>query len=354
MKKRGQWFDGIVLFAFSALLVSAVLITFASNRAYAGEFSLRQLRMSSSIVNEQNVEYELTLAGQSAGNVGSIRLQICSNDPFPGQPCAPMPGLDFTAAFLQSQGGTSGYSIAPETTAHELVLRRASAPAEPGTIVFRVGGVTNPSAVGSAYGRLETFTSTDASGGSKDAGGLAYAVLQNPLAVHTYVPPYLLFCIGQKIQDYDCTTAQGNYIDFGELSPARTATGETKLLVATNAEFGYTIRAQGTTLTSGVNVIPGLASTDVSRRGVSQFGMNLRQNSVPNGGSEPTGKGLGQPTVGYNTSNMYRFVPGEVLASYAHPDNYRLFTANYIVNVNKDQPPGVYVTTLTYIALATF
>ena len=353
MKHKGQWYRHLALIV---LLSTSILYStsLSNNQVYAGEFSLRQLRMSSSLASEQNVEYELTLAGQSAGDVGSIRLQVCLNDPFPGLPCTSMPGIDFTNSQLTSQGGTSGYSVSPETTDNELVLTRSPSSAELGTIVLTIGNIQNPSVAGSAYGRLETFSSIDATGPRKDAGGLAFAILPNRLSVQTYVPPYLLFCIGQRIFDNNCATAEGTYIDFDELTPNRTATGETKLLIATNAEFGYTIRAQGTTLTSGVNVIPNLATSDVSKKGVSQFGLNLRANSSPDTGEDPSGKGLGQPAPGYNSVNMFRFVPGEVMASYDHPDNYRMYTANYIVNVSKDQPPGVYVTTLTYIALATF
>jgi hypothetical protein len=240
------------------------------------------------------------------------------------------------------------------TTANELVLTRTPGPTSPATVSYELGGVTNPSTPGTYYGRLETFTTTDASGPSYDAGGLAFAFVGDDLSIHTYVPPYLAFCIGNTIPNEDCAAAEGNYIDLGELSPTRTATGQTKLLVATNADYGYSITALGTTLTSGINVIPAITSPDVSRPGTSQFGLNLRANSTPSSGSDPAGMGRGNPTADYNIPNRFKFASGDMLASYNNPDYYRMYTASYVVNVSREQAAGVYVTTLTYIALATF
>lgn len=310
--------------------------------------------MSSSTADEANVQYELAFAGSSPGTIGSIRMQVCANDPFPGQPCTPVAGFDVSQATLVTQSGMGGFSKHPNTTANELILTRSPAASFATLATYTLAGVHNPSTAGTSFIRLETFTSIDATGPSHDASGLAFSILPGRMTIQSTVPPYLTFCIGVTIQPYDCTTAMGSYIDFGVLSPSRTATGETKLLISTNAEFGYAIRATGTTLTSGVNIIPALNTPDLSRLGESQFGMNLRANSSPAGGQDPVGQGVGTPTVNYNTANRFAFTSGEVLASYDHPDNHRLYTVNYIVNVNKKQEPGVYVTTLTYIALASF
>ncbi len=352
MKQRGQWLPRIALFLMGAIIVTVSVIHGAGVRA--ANFSLRSLDISTSIAGTTNVEYTLSFAGQSPGTVGSVRLQLCSNDPFPGFPCTPAPGVDLSQAQIVSQSGMTGFSVHPSTTWSELVLTRTPGATTSGLVSIRFDHVSNPALVGTIYGRLETFATTDATGPSHDAGGLAIAMLPEAVSIQTTVPPYLSFCIGVTIEPYDCETATGNYIDFGELTSTRTATGQTKLLVSTNAEFGYTIRTLGTTLTSGINVIQAMATSDVSRVGTNQFGLNLRANGTPSSGQDPTGAGLGQPTAGYNTPNMYRFVAGDVIASYNHPDNHRMYTVTYIANVAKGQPSGVYVTTLTYVALASF
>ncbi len=353
MKTRGQWSKNIALGFFVGMTV-LVFTTSIAQPTSAAQFSQRWIKMSSDLADETNVQYELALSGSTAGNVGSIRMQVCANDPFPGMPCTPIAGFDISQALLNAQTGMIGFSVHPNTTANELILTRAPAPSNAGVARYTLTGVRNPSVVGTAYVRLETFASTDATGANHDAAGLAFATLPTDVSIRSTVPPYLSFCIGVTIQPYDCTTAAGNYIDFGVLEPTRTATGITKLLISTNAEFGYAIRAVGTTLTSGVNVISPLTSPDVSRQGKSQFGLNLRANNSPQTGQDPSGSGLGSPTGNYNLPNLYKFESGEVLATYSQPDNFRMYTASYIVNVDKKQEPGVYVTTLTYIALASF
>ncbi|MFZ1248761.1 MAG: hypothetical protein WAQ24_00365 [Candidatus Saccharimonadales bacterium] len=323
-------------------------------RAHAAEFASREFRAANN-TTDATTEYELSFSGQSAGSVRSFRLQLCVNDPFPGQPCTAPNGLSFTAATLASQSGMSGFSLGTTTNANELIVTRSSpAPTTLNRVSFVLQNVHNPSNPGTVYARLESFTGPNATGMRHDAAGLAVAYLSAGLNVKSYVPPFLLFCIANTIQNNDCATAQGNYIDFGEFSPTRTAVGQTQMLVATNADYGYSIRVLGTTMTSGINALPALASSDVSRRGVSQFGLNLRANSVPAVGKNVEGAGVGAVSGDYNRADYFRFVPGETLVSSPDPDNFRLFTISYVANVSKDQAPGIYVSTLTYVALASF
>ena len=110
----------------------------------------------------------------------------------------------------------------------------------------------------------------------------------------------------------------------------------------------------GLTLISGINSIPALQNQDISRTGVSQFGLNLRANTTPPVGTDVQGAGSAAVTAAYSTPNYYKFTSGDVLVSTNNVDNYRLFTVSYIVNVAKGQPAGIYVSTLQYIALASF
>ena len=126
------------------------------------------------------------------------------------------------------------------------------------------------------------------------------------------------------------------------------------MLVSSNAQSGYNVSLVGTTMVSGNNEIPALSTGDVSRPGTSQFGLNLTANSTPAGGSLPSGPGLANPVSNYATADTYRFVNGETLVSTIGPDDVRLFTASYIVNIANSQPAGIYVTTITYVCLASF
>lgn len=338
----------------AALLIAAGPLYAFVLHTDAAEFATRQLQVSDNQVGV-GTNYKLSFSGQSAGSIQSIRLQLCTNDPFPGTPCTPPAGLNFLSGVLSAQSGMTGFTVHPSSTANELILTRATPIATiAGLASYTLSGAVNPSAAGTYYGRLETFASADATGPSHDAAGLAVAYMDNLVSVSTEVPPYLLFCTGNTIVAYDCNTATGSYVDFGEFSSTKTSTGQTQFIVATNADFGYTIRALGTTLTSGTNVIPALAAPDISRKGVSQFGLNLRANSTPPTGADVQGTGTGVVMAGYNTPNQYKFASGDVLVSSPDPDYFRLFTVSYIANVSTGQAPGVYVSSLQYIALASF
>ncbi len=126
------------------------------------------------------------------------------------------------------------------------------------------------------------------------------------------------------------------------------------MAVFTNDETGYVLSVHGTTLTSGNNIIPNLSAPTSSQPGKSQFGMNLVSNSVPLVGSNPQGSGSGLPSAGYNINNRYKFTSGDRVAESTLPTEPNLYAVSYIANTNPDQAPGVYSTTLTYIATATF
>ena len=337
------------LAAVLLFLAAGPLRLFQSSGATLGARSLQISDSSKSAV----ANYVLSLSGQTAGIVGSIRAQFCSNDALIGLPCTAPSGFDISGATLTAQSGMGSFSISPATTANVMILTRTPGPSVPGTSSFTFSGVTNPDTEGSYYVKLETYATNDASGPHTDYGGIAFAI-NNPISISTKVPPYLLFCVATTIPGYSCDQASGDFIDFGELNSQSTATGQTQMLAATNADNGYSIRVIGTSLTSGNNVIPPLTSTDFSRTGTSQFGLNLVANATPPVGTVVQGPGSAAVAADYNTPDEYRFVSGETVASSLVPDSYRLFTASYIVNISKSQPAGVYTSTITYVGLANF
>ena len=225
--------------------------------------------------------------------------------------------------------------------------------ATPTAVQYVFSNITNPNSAGSLYARILTYDNSNASGNYTDYGGLALAIL-NPFTVEATVPPYLTFCNGVTIGNIDCANTQGDFLDLGELSPLSAKSGTSQMLVTTNAELGYNITVQGITMTSGINAIPALAVSDISRPGTSQFGLNLRANNSPQIGNDPQGPGIAQPSVNYNQPNLYRFVDGEQIVNSNGPDEPRLFTVSYIVNITPSQPAGVYASTITYICLGDF
>lgn len=349
MKWRPHDTGPIRLLAVLLVIVVVSALSAAYLRALVVQFGQRSITLSDDTVSD-TATYQLSFVTQAAGTMGSIVIQFCSNDPFPGTSCDAPVGLDASGARLDSQTGATGFTIAASGSANEISLTRPPQTAAAAPNSYELGNIVNPSATGSYYVRVQTFASTDASGAATEQGGLAFAIAA-PLSVRAEVPPYLLFCAAVTITGNDCSNTSGNYVDFGELSPTVTRQTTTQLLAATNAKSGYDIQVDGTTLTSGNDVIPALTS-DVSRRGVSQFGLNLQANTTPAVGAAPSGSGTVMPS--YDQANFFRFNSGDQLAGSSGPAAPGKYTVSYIVNVAANQPPGVYVSTLTYVAVGNF
>jgi hypothetical protein len=350
-KQLQQLFQRLLQFVFVAALLGAASYG-VFGPASADELGNRSLDLSNATAGTTSI-YQLSFDIASPGPVGSISLTLCSNDPFPQDPCSIPNGSDLSNAVLTAQTGETGFSIASGSAPNVLVLTRPAVAASAGRVTYTLANVMNPSDNGSYFARIQTYASTDGTGPATDNGGIVFYI-NSELSVSAEVPPYLIFCTGITIDGYNCANAQGNYIDFGEFSATRANQGSSQMLTVTNSNSGYSITMDGTTLTSGNNILEPLTSNDVSRPGTSQFGINLRANSSPIGGSDPTGPGVGQPAATYDQPNFYRFVPGEIVASATQPDNVREYTVSYIANIPSDQAPGIYVTTVTYVCLATF
>ncbi|PID31877.1 hypothetical protein CR970_03305 [Candidatus Saccharibacteria bacterium] len=339
----------ILLFLMPLMIISAASYVTVSAATWMGTRYLRTLDQRPAALTQHNLGLELRELGVP---VGSLSIEYCANDPVPNTACVVPVGLDVSAAVLAAQTGETGFSVHPSTNANRIVLTRPAQLPTGASSQYDFTNVLNPSDAGTYYLRLQTYTSTDATGVDIENGGVAFAI--NPgLGLVTEVPPYLTLCSGVTIVGDDCLTATSFFIDLGEFSTVEPTSASSEFVVATNAQYGYGVTVTGTTLTSGNNVIPALTVPSPSIAGQSQFGINLRQNTIPPVGGEPIGYGLGVIDPNYNQQNRYMFRAGDLLASSATPD-YEKYTISYMANVSDDQPAGVYATTISIIGLANF
>lgn len=286
-------------------------------------------------------------------DIGSISFEYCENDPIIGAPCTPPTGFDASSVNLLSETGETGFSIHANSSAHNIILTRSATTPTASDLVYELEDIINPSYVGTFYTRIRTHQAEDGTGPHIQAGGAALSTAID-VNVEAEVPPYLTFCSGVTIDGLDCSTANNFFINLGEFSEFQATTATSQMLAATNAENGYAIRANGTTLTSGNNTITPLSVRSASQAGVSQFGINLRNNGNPDVGANPVGPGTAAPTMNYNSVNQFRFVANDAVATSPVASDTRKFTVSYITNINEDQTPGIYATTISYIALANF
>lgn len=290
----------------------------------------------------------------STSSIGSIAFEYCENSPVFTYSCTAPGGLDVSSANLASQTGNLGFSIDNvNSTTNKIVLTRPSVASLAVASSYTFSNVINPSAAAqSEFVRISTYASTDGSGSFTDNGSVVYATA-SPFNVGADVPPFLKLCVALTVAP-DCSTMSGDIVDLGSLSSKVANAGVSQFAVGTNSLSGYTTFVIGTTITSGNNAISALTSPTPSFPGNSQFGINLRDNSNPNIGSDPFGPGSASPTTNYNTANLFTYNSGDSIASSPQPSDYNLMTVSYLVNVGSGQAPGVYASTFTYLATASF
>jgi hypothetical protein len=142
---------------------------------------------------------------------------------------------------------------------------------------------------------------------------------------------------------------------MGQLAADSTLTAQSQMAVGTNASAGFAITATGDAMSAGTSVIAPLAVPTESRPGTNQFGINLVANSLPAVGTDPEGTWANAtPTSDYGIPNKYKYVPGDVVASSPNVSLMKKFTVSYIVNSSGNLRPGVYTTTITFIASGRF
>jgi hypothetical protein len=260
--------------------------------------------------------------------------------------------MDMQIATISTQSGETGFSVSPSTTVNAMIITRPSAAVTPGAAQYIFSNVTNPSNINSTiFVRITTHASIDGTGPLIDQGSVAFSTSGN-LGTAGFVPPYITACAAVTVAA-DCSSLGNQLIAFGEFSSSATAKQTSQFAVATNDPTGYNMFLSGQTMTAGNLIIPALTG-GASQTGQSQFGLNLRLNTSPSVGADPSGVGSGVADVGYGTPNSYRFVSGERIAYSPLPTDFNRFTVSYIVNISPTQGPGFYGTTMTYTAVVNF
>jgi hypothetical protein len=316
--------------------------------------------------------YTATFTTSANETIKSVKFELCDS-PLEGAACTQPAAGSVLAAGLNTGGPTSsefsafaagtGGQAATATTFWITESVTGATVTNGGSYTIQLTNVTNPSSANySYYVRVTTYANANGTG-QNEFGAVAVSTA-NQITVTGNMPESLIFCVGITIST-DCSTiGGGTTVDFGTFSPLTTSTGTSVMQASTNADSGYVITINGTTMTSGSNNIPamGTQSTNstgcspscTSLTGTSQFGTNVRDNATPNVGTDVSGVGTAVGQGGYNTADSFRFFTGDTVAGVGGPSKANTFTNSYIVNVGGDQAAGQYTATMTYICTATF
>lgn len=332
------------------LLVGLVFVVPAAASTRLQERSLLVNSAVASVVTDYTVSYKYV----TPAAVGSVDMLFCI-DPIPYHPCVTPPGLDVSGATLSSQLGDSGFTIAQQSTNHIQLARSPTVPAAVGKSSYTFTNVRNPDTTSPAFSiRLRTHSSTDATGPLIDFGSVR-SQMTDSIEIETQVPPMLVFCLAEIVDD-NCSVSNDNYYtDMGNLSANDTLTAQSQMMVGTNATAGFAITAIGDPPAAGTNVIDAPTVPTTSQQGQNQFGINLVENSLPTVGNDPEGTFANAiPSPGYDIPNQYKFVSGDVVAFSPNVSLMKKFTISYILNSSPNLRAGVYTTTITYIASGRF
>ncbi len=142
-QRRHLQFRANPLALASLVLIGLFSWQYVFTPAYGARLGPRFLQLSTDEVSA-TAAYNLSFQLTTAGLLGSIDIQFCSNDPLIGDPCTAPAGFDASSAVLASQSGPTGFIISPASTANDIILTRAPVPAAVGTAAYDFTGVTNP------------------------------------------------------------------------------------------------------------------------------------------------------------------------------------------------------------------
>ena len=349
MQKVQMFISGINTSRTFRIVLASVIFCMMPLAANAAGLAPRSVQLGSSQASAISANV-ISATTATTANISSIGFAYCTTA---SGACTVPTGLVTTSATLTAQSGAVGFSIVNTTNGAPYITRAATSISLLTALSYTISAVQNPSTTNTSYFvRITTYTGSDGFTGPTDTGTVAVSTAQQ-VQLTGVTPEILIFCVGITI-GANCTTVSGSIIDFGDFSPAATRSATSVMQAQTNAANGYTITVTGTTLSSGVNTIPALASQTASTLGSGQFGLNIRSNTVPAVGSNPTGAGTGSYTANYGTADVFRFVSGDSVATAGAPTNANTFTSSYIVNIGGAQAAGVYTATMTYICTASF
>ncbi len=146
-------------------------------------------------------------------------------------------------------------------------------------------------------------------------------------------------------------------VNFGNFTASSAATTTASFSVSNYTSYGYVVQISGSPPANGTKTIAAMNTTGPSQTGTDQFGINLVANTSPASfGANPNQAlfGAGTASGNYGTSNQFRYVSGETIASAPKSSGETTYTISYLVNVTSLTPGGKYTTGQTLIITGTY
>lgn len=184
--------------------------------------------------------------------------------------------------------------------------------------------------------------------GETAVGNLSSTNYQAHAGFNTNRSPYLQFIVN------------GTNTDVGVLSTGSTTTTTGTFSVKSYLSSGYSVVTVSNPPKNNTYSLNALSSPTAPSAGTEQFGINLVANTSPTSfGANPvqvpsTAFSFGIAAAGYNTANLYKYVPGDTIASSSKSSGETDYTISYIYNISSLTPGGAYTFNDVLVATATF
>lgn len=255
--------------------------------------------------------------------------------------------VDLTTAADCTGSEEAGVSVAGQVVTVEICSGDGGAIAASSVINVEIGTnagganqITNPAAA-------ETST-IDVGGTFADSGSMAVVIIaDDSVAVTAQVDPTITFSISDTAIGFgDLTAANARYANAGATGSDTDVVAHT-MAVSTNADNGYAITYNGTTLTSGSNTIDVASINDDAdgTPGSEEFGISM---SSDGDATIATGYDHGDPDWTFVDSTTTTIV------SETGPTATETLSVRYLANIAGNTEAGDYSTNITFIATATF
>jgi hypothetical protein len=356
----------------------------------------REIRMSTSANGATGATYRVEFDVTTAGDIGGVVVTFCAGSPIINDTVCAVP-TDFVvgtgianagAGDVDLSGYTSAFSnqASSGATNNTVILSSASpeTAAASDTISFELTNVTNPATTNTTFfARIYTYevnthatgytlANPSAGGAPVDAGGVALSTAEE-ITVTARVQERLRFCVyTSALNDTDCAGVSGSDVTLGDGNGVLDETTpyldkSTKYNIYTNAANGAAIRAKATgTLTSGGNTISALAAPATSSAGTEQFGVCTYRDTTTAAGLSITANydgdgncaGTAEPST-HNSAEFY-FPVGALASTYGDQIAEKaagLQSTGVVVflgNISPTTPPGIYTSTMTFIATGNY
>lgn len=149
----------------------------------------------------------------------------------------------------------------------------------------------------------------------------------------------------------------GTGVNFGDFSATTTSTTTATFQVLDYTSYGYIVQIYGNPPSHNGHTIAAMATAGGPVPGTEQFGINVVANTSPVSlGANPNNGqfGFGQAATGYDSTNNYKYVDGDIIAQGPKSSGTTVYTISYIVNVNELTPGGAYTGAQTLICTGAY